>query len=110
MPYHFQKSHSTWVRGLKYHLKQLLLYHGFVALYMGAWIEIVESVLGVRGANVALYMGAWIEIINEVREFEERNVALYMGAWIEMCITLYRHYRFPVALYMGAWIEIRRIK
>ncbi len=64
--------------------------------------------LGVQAAYVALYMGAWIEINPKSRETLASEVALYMGAWIE--ITTIPHYEdnVQVALYMGAWIEIFR--
>ena len=52
---------------------------------MGAWIEIFT----VRGTkqyfqNVALFMGAWIEILPKIKFWAFKSVALFMGAWIEM--------------------------
>ncbi len=40
----------------------LLLTKIAVALYMSAWIEIVEAIKSNCGEFVALYMSAWIEI------------------------------------------------
>jgi len=36
-------SHSIWVRGLKYLMSPAILAKSKVALYMGAWIEILDT-------------------------------------------------------------------
>ena len=56
------KSHPTWVRGLKL-LIVIRLTEFCVAPYVGAWIEtgITKSVASVF--NVAPYVGAWIETL-----------------------------------------------
>ena len=109
---------------------------------MGAWIEIkVWAIEQVDMLLVALYMGAWIEILHASRPYESSvlshsiwvrglkflcntltritsshsiwvrglkyllqfgKVALYMGAWIKLTMMVHN----LVALYMGAWIEI----
>ena len=58
--------------------------HAMVALYMGAWIEIVFKGHFITGCFVALYMGAWIEIDKNINTVINTGVALYMGAWIEI--------------------------
>jgi len=56
------KSHSIWVRGLKSRLHKIQVNSLLVALYMGAWIEILTELVAEDGTYVALYMGAWIEM------------------------------------------------
>ena len=56
-----EKSHPTWVRGLKPVLAHRQRQPMYVAPYMGAWIETGRLVYGLQMAMVAPYMGAWIE-------------------------------------------------
>ncbi|WP_342497747.1 dipeptidyl aminopeptidase [Bacillus sp. FSL R7-0672] len=64
------------------------------------------AVASAEDKDVALYMSAWIEII----EYEEmpsiHYVALYMSAWIEITIQGLLERFYLVALYLSAWIEI----
>ncbi len=39
-------SHPTWVRGLKFYVKDLMVSKWAVAPYLGAWIEIDEDFEG----------------------------------------------------------------
>ena len=57
-------SHTVWVRGLK--LKQPAQLYNLmnVAPRVGAWIEIVTSLITVVVISVAPRVGAWIEIIS----------------------------------------------
>ncbi|TDW03914.1 hypothetical protein B0G66_103213 [Bacillus badius] len=78
-----------------------------VALYMSAWIEIVNCRNLIYRNLVALYMSAWIEI-NPITPFTSclGQVALYMSAWIEIADGPRNGTQLAVALYMSAWIEI----
>ena len=95
---------------------------------MGAWIETIRRLDGVRGADASLpswerglklsiqrnltkvtdvapFMGAWIET-NQHRPLSARlPVAPFMGAWIETRIPLIVLPGGNVAPFMGAWIE-----
>ena len=55
------KSHPTWVRGLKLYLCQYSYDSCFVAPYVGAWIETRYSRKAAARFFVAPYVGAWIE-------------------------------------------------
>ena len=55
------RSHPTWVRGLKHNLVFICFVFGEVAPYVGAWIETVVEELKQARAQVAPYVGAWIE-------------------------------------------------
>ena len=58
-----EQSHSTRVRGLKYHLlKWLPISKTSVALYTSAWIEMTTRNCWIIDIDVALYTSAWIEI------------------------------------------------
>ena len=108
--FHLLKSHPLWVRGLKYWETIKAKAGELVAPFMGAWIEIVETIKGiselcqshplwVRGLKwllfdllliadyVAPFMGAWIEIPASVSSGSSQDVAPFMGAWIEMSIS-----------------------
>ena len=39
------------------------------------------------GETVALYMSAWIEMVELTKQYRVYLVALYMSAWIEISIT-----------------------
>ena len=74
---------------------------------MGAWIEIHETSVLYANEIVALYMGAWIEMLDC-----PRSIQCLLGShsiWVRGLKSSF-HNRFPlrvpVALYMGAWIEI----
>ena len=54
---------------------------------MGAWIEMQPLSLNTSSGTVALYMGAWIEMILRHR-WTYISVALYMGAWIEISVLI----------------------
>ena len=60
--YHYGKSHSSWVRGLKSGYLMAGWQYSDVALFMGAWIEIAGSDILKQICLVALFMGAWIEM------------------------------------------------
>ena len=69
------KSHSTRVRGLKFHRLFLLLPADLVALYTSAWIEITVSIVIGLSIPVALYTSAWIEIRHALLETEEWSMS-----------------------------------
>ena len=99
-------SHPTWVRGLKCNGTSIALGLGQVAPYMGAWIEIFNSLNNTIHLTVAPYMGAWIEINTFASSASNSLVAPYMGAWIEIYVVEITESGRIVAPYMGAWIEI----
>ena len=76
-------SHPTWVRGLKLFLLVSLLANGFVAPYVGAWIETNKVTLPSACTKVAPYVGAWIETGTTANVCCLLSVAPYVGAWIE---------------------------
>ena len=100
-------SHSTWVRGLKSVVIGTEYNKGEVALYMSAWIEIVNSVILKPLFQVALYMSAWIEI-----HYATLITSAYSSRTLHECVDwnyklINRHLVLgKVALYMSAWIEI----
>ena len=51
---------------------------------MGAWIEIVISILPVPVVFVAPLVGAWIEISKSYSHTIHVSVAPLVGAWIEI--------------------------
>ena len=55
------KSHPMWVRGLKHLYLSKVFYRGYVASYVGAWIETLTLLKIIRCSQVASYVGAWIE-------------------------------------------------
>ena len=55
-----------------------------VALFMRAWIEILEPNIETIGQLVALFMRAWIEILEVTHNTINDTVALFMRAWIEI--------------------------
>ena len=55
------KSHPTWVRGLKLCLLFCFILPILVAPYVGAWIETSKPVQSAVRKLVAPYVGAWIE-------------------------------------------------
>ncbi len=56
-------SRSLRARGLKYNLIDITCSYNKVALFTGAWIEILSKTLKNLNGYVALFTGAWIEII-----------------------------------------------
>ena len=52
-----------WVRGLKRERWDKLLWDGFVAPYVGAWIETFLRLASLSISWVAPYVGAWIETL-----------------------------------------------
>ena len=78
------KSHPTWVRGLK------------SRPYKG----------DDRNQQVAPHVGAWIEIANRNLEWNSVYVAPHVGAWIEIRATGLQQLANAVAPHVGAWIEI----
>ena len=82
------KSHSIWVRGLKF--------IGLLVMQVLTGRTLYECVdwnpcqpYSIAGKRVALYMSAWIEIYTKTSMPFLRQVALYMSAWIGM--ALYKH-------------------
>ena len=95
---------------------------------MGAWIEIIRTILSSYSADVAPHVGAWIEIsqinLNEqeaqshptwVRGLKFHGaahiaglvtVAPHVGAWIEIGGQPEGGEPPHVAPHVGAWIEI----
>ncbi len=53
-------------------------------------------------------MGAWIEILNTVLHGLDSFVAPFVGAWIEILLKSYMESKVKVAPFVGAWIEIRK--
>jgi len=123
------ESHSSWVRGLKFTWLKGAQSRTFVALFMGAWIEISAFLGCAFIALVALFMGAWIEmplwptsamtrmashsswvrglkfLSNEPSDFQLRRT---LHGCVDWNISHYSvgYYHSHVALFMGAWIEI----
>ena len=77
-----------------------------VAPHMGAWIEILKSILSNVSLKVAPHMGAWIEIVIEKKLMSRSKVAPHMGAWIEIKSNQSWIIKSRVAPHMGAWIEM----
>ena len=57
------KSHPTWVRGLKQTKVDLVNGETKVAPYVGAWIETKNIQRDTSEVPVAPYVGAWIETL-----------------------------------------------
>ena len=65
-----------------------------------------QTVTNLSSAVVAPYIGAWVEILNSIPDYISQLVAPYIGAWVEMCIWHSLHMHRWVAPYIGAWVEI----
>ena len=61
----------------------LLITHGVVAPYVGAWIETCACYQRSSREHVAPYVGAWIETLYPFPRASPPLVAPYVGAWIE---------------------------
>ena len=83
-----QRSHPTWVRGLKRIVPNNELSANLVAPYVGAWIETLIVLYAPAIGIVAPYVGAWIETSYKSVSTGHSLVAPYVGAWIE---TLNHH-------------------
>ena len=120
---------SSWERGLKSYYINSIHQPIFVALFMGAWIEIFNerrtlitpnrrSLHGSVDWNpfasttsstvffVALFMGAWIEIIVKLSITESLWCRSLHGSVDWNKHSLFIVFIILVALFMGAWIEI----
>ena len=78
------RSHPTWVRGLKLEEFKGSLKKQGVAPHVGAWIEIQYMFQDASEVDVAPHVGAWIEIRNIWKFRWSDLVAPHVGAWIEM--------------------------
>jgi len=99
-------SRSLRARGLKYGDWVIIYVQWYVALFTGAWIEILGRYLNRNRRRVALFTGAWIEISDSTFTHVLDVVALFTGAWIEILLRANALYPTYVALFTGAWIEI----
>ena len=72
------------MRGLKFDYRAVE--HGTqrVALFVSAWIEILQSNQEIVDFTVALFVSAWIEIWYNVGDDDTQLVALFVSAWIEI--------------------------
>jgi len=124
-------SRSLRARGLKYRTCRTKSTCCRVALFTGAWIEIVcarnrgrltrcralygrvdwnqSATSNIILISVALFTGAWIEILITSGCSWCSVVALFTGAWIEINKSFAVFISIKVALFTGAWIEIRII-
>ena len=60
----FVRSHSTWVRGLKFELYEVLMSMCIVALYMSAWIEIGKILWRLR--CLSLSHSTWVRGLKSI--------------------------------------------
>ena len=72
-------------RGLKLYYSGLVDMKATVAPFAGAWIEIINLIVGMSRRTVAPFAGAWIEILYQNGARVSVNVAPFAGAWIEIC-------------------------
>ena len=105
-PLTIKKSHPTWVRGLKHRITQILLITEYVAPYVGAWIE--TSVLSLYVANYSKSHPTWVRGLKHfgVGGFTTYNLShptwvrgLKHASWLGLEVCK------KVAPYVGAWIE-----
>ena len=68
---------------MKHYLTPGLLPTGFVAPFVGAWIETGYGLVQWTPSTVAPFVGAWIETIRFLMHTQSHNVAPFVGAWIE---------------------------
>ena len=98
-------SHPTWVRGLKHNIYDVGEDGNRVAPYVGAWIETRLGRCPPVMYSVAPYVGAWIETQRISQKATISQVAPYVGAWIETTDDNATANNSIVAPYVGAWIE-----
>ncbi len=77
-------SRSLRARGLKLIISDEKRHKNHVALFTGAWIEILVYYYITLAFPVALFTGAWIEINLLLIALLTSVVALFTGAWIEI--------------------------
>ena len=99
-------SPSSWGRGLKCHVLRYTESCRQVALFMRAWIEIIDlNTYSIHENSRPLHEGVdWNFTIGQ--EYHNDVVALFTRAWIEMNYLICVKHTYDVALFTRAWIEI----
>ena len=82
----------SWERGLKSSYTRRNA-SGYVAPFVGAWIEIFRYNEDAKKFLVAPFVGAWIEIWRCWHEIRNYYVAPFVGAWIEITDKRVKHFR-----------------
>ena len=101
-------SRSLRARGLKYVVHNHFYNTSRVALFTGAWIEIICPLISfLKSTPVALFTGAWIEIerYKPIKDDGEKSRSL-RARGLKYNIPTYFNGYVLVALFTGAWIEI----
>ena len=125
--FYINKSHPSWVCGLKQHstwclwerqqrhtlrgcvdwntIEQFKEWLGIVTPFVGVWIETTSFVVWGLMELVTPFVGVWIETLRGWGENPPPLVTPFVGVWIETRTKQRKCLKSPVTPFVGVWIE-----